>query len=65
MSSARDLCLSVTSEEAPDFSKEAFLLSFIPQKPYGGGQPLLFSILCLCDGASRLSESSRRGGEEV
>ena len=30
MSSARDLCLSVTSEEAPSFSKEAFLLPLSP-----------------------------------
>jgi hypothetical protein len=30
MSSVRDLRLSVTSEEAPDISKEAFLLLFSP-----------------------------------
>ncbi len=30
MVSARDLCLSVTSEEAPSFSKEALLLRFSP-----------------------------------
>ena len=30
MSSARSLCLSVTPGEAPDISKEAFLLVFSP-----------------------------------